>query len=50
MFCKFCEFSKETGGEYMTLFTGSDNRARNIYLYAGLRVVMSFVVMRKDFK
>lgn len=50
MFCKFCEFSKENGGEYMTLFTGSDNRARNIYLYAGLRVVMSFVVMRKDFK
>ena len=50
MFAIFCQKSKEDGGKYMTLFTGSDNRARNIYLYAGLRVVMSFVVMRKDFK
>ena len=34
----------------MTLFTGSDNKARNIYLYAGMRIVKSFAIMRKDFK
>ena len=50
MFCKLCEESKKNGAKYMTLFTGSDNRARNIYLYAGLKIVRSFVVMRKDFK
>lgn len=50
MFCELCRLSKENGGKFMTLFTGSDNRARNIYLYAGLRIVESFVVMRKEFK
>jgi len=48
LFCKLCEESKNNGAKYMTLFTGSDNRARNIYLYAGLRIVRSFVVMRKE--
>ncbi len=48
MFCKLCEESKKNGATYMTLFTGSDNRARNIYLYAGLRIVRSFVIMKKE--
>ena len=50
MFCVLCEESKKNGAKFMTLFTGADNRARNIYLYAGLRIVRSFTVMRKDFK
>ena len=50
MFCMLCKLSKDEGGKYMTLFTGADNRARNIYLYAGLRVAQSFVVMKKEFK
>ena len=48
MFCELCRRSKENGAKFMTLFTGSDNRARNIYLYAGLRIVQSFVVMKKE--
>lgn len=48
MFCMLCLKSKENGAKFMTLFTGSDNRARNIYLYAGLRIVQSFNIMRKD--
>lgn len=49
MFCMLCKYSKDAGGKYMTLFTGADNRARNIYLYAGLRVAQSFVIMKKEF-
>lgn len=49
MFCELCRKSKENGATFMTLFTGSDNRARNIYLYAGLKIVQSFVVMKKEF-
>lgn len=48
MFCYLCEKSKENGAKFMTLFTGSDNRARNIYLYAGLKIVQSFNIMRKE--
>jgi len=48
MFCELCNRSKQNGATFMTLFTGSDNRARNIYLYAGLKIVQSFNVMRKD--
>ena len=50
MFCELCLRSKENGAKFMTLFTGSDNKARNIYLYAGMRIVKSFAIMRKDFK
>ena len=50
MFCVLCEESKKNGAKFMTLFTGSDNRARNIYLYAGLRIARSFTVMRKELK
>lgn len=48
MFCTLCEKSKENGSTFMTLFTGADNKARNIYMYAGLRLVRSFAIMRKD--
>ncbi|HKM29594.1 MAG TPA: GNAT family N-acetyltransferase [Bacilli bacterium] len=48
MFCSLCQKSKENGSTFMTLFTGADNKARNIYLYAGLRVVRSFIIMRKE--
>ena len=34
----------------MTLFTGSDNKARNIYLYAGMKIAQSFAIMRKELK
>ncbi|HHU21404.1 MAG TPA: GNAT family N-acetyltransferase [Acholeplasma sp.] len=50
MFCELCLRSKQNGAKFMTLFTGSDNKARNIYLYAGMRIVKSFAIMRKDFK
>ena len=48
MFCMLCQKSKENGATFMTLFTGSDNRARNIYLYAGLKIAQSFNILRKD--
>ncbi len=50
MFCTLCQKSKENGASFMTLFTGSDNLARNIYMYAGLRIVQSFAIMRKELK
>lgn len=50
MFCSLCQKSKENGATFMTLFTGSDNKARNIYLYAGLKIVQSFAIMRKELK
>ncbi|CCY08211.1 putative acetyltransferase [Coprobacillus sp. CAG:698] len=48
MFCYLCLKSKENGAKFMTLFTGSENRARNIYLHAGLKIVQSFNIMRKE--
>ena len=48
MFCYFVQKSKENGGKFMTLFTGSENKARNIYLYAGLHIVASFAILRKE--
>ena len=50
LFCVLCQKSKENDAKFMTLFTGSDNPARNIYLYAGMGLVQSFAVLRKDFK
>ena len=48
MFCYFVNESKKNGGKFMTLFTGSENKARNIYLYAGLKIVDSFAILRKE--
>lgn len=50
MFSTLCQKSKENGATFMTLFTGSENKARNIYLYAGLKIVQSFAIMRKELK
>jgi len=50
LFCMLCQKSKENNATFMTLFTGSDNKAREIYLYAGMKIVQSFVALRKELK
>lgn len=50
LFCELCYHSKLYGAKYMTFFTGSDNLARNIYLYAGFKIVHSFAILRKELK
>lgn len=42
--------SKNNGAKFMTLFTGSTNPARNIYLGSGFKIVQSFAVLRKDLR
>ncbi len=49
LFCFECEYLKKLGASYMTFFTGLDNPARKIYLYAGFHVAQSFADMRKNF-
>ena len=34
LFCTLCQYSKEHGSKFMTFFTGLENPARNIYLFA----------------
>lgn len=48
LFCALCSQLKEMGAEYMTLFTGENNPARNIYEAAGFCVVRSWSDMRKE--
>lgn len=48
LFCHLCYESRKNGATFMSLFTGSDNPARNIYLYAGFKVRQSFAIMRKE--
>lgn len=50
LFCHLCYQSRVNGATFMSLFTGSDNPARNIYLYAGFKVRQSFAIMRKELK
>lgn len=50
LFCELVYQSKLNGAKFMTLFTGSENPARNIYLYAGFKIVQSFAILRKDLK
>lgn len=50
LFCELVYHSRNYGAKFMTFFTGSDNLARNIYLYAGFKVVHSFAIMRKELK
>lgn len=50
MFSYLCYQSKVNGAKYMTLFTGSENPARNIYMYAGFRLAKSFAILRKELK
>ena len=50
MFASLCIGLKEIGAQFMTLFTGENNPARNIYEAAGFKIVKSFADMRKDIK
>lgn len=50
LFCMLCQRSKENDAKFMTLFTGSENPAREIYLYAGMKLVQSFAILRKELK
>lgn len=47
LFSGLCNSLKEMGAQYMTLFTGEENPARNIYESAGFKVVRSWAVMRR---
>lgn len=48
LFYRLLEREKQSGAQYMSLFTGEDNHARFIYLGAGFRVVRTFGVMLKE--
>jgi len=48
LFCELVYQSKLYGAKFMTFFTGLDNLARNIYLYAGFKIVQSFAIMKKE--
>lgn len=48
LFYRLLQREKEVGARYMSIFTGVDNRAKNIYLEAGFRIVRTFAVMRKE--
>ncbi|MBQ9779887.1 MAG: GNAT family N-acetyltransferase [Clostridia bacterium] len=47
VFCEMCTRHAQNGGEFMSLYTGANNPARNIYEAAGFYVVRSFANMRK---
>lgn len=48
LFYRLLDREKRAGARYMSLFTGEQNRAGNIYLGAGFRVVRRFAVMTKE--
>lgn len=48
LFCTLCDSLKTMGADYMTLFTGENNPARNIYEAAGFSIVRTWADMRKD--
>ena len=50
VFCEMCARHKGGGADFMSLYTGEDNPARNIYESAGFRIVRSFADMRKVLK
>ncbi len=47
LFSTLCMALKEQGSTFMSLYTGEDNPARNIYEAAGFKIVRSFADMRK---
>ena len=47
LFCYLCRGLKEKGAEYMTLFTGENNPARNIYEDVGFSIIHTWADMRK---
>lgn len=50
LFSELAYYSKKNKATYMSLFTGADNLARNIYLYTGLKIVKAFFIMGKELK
>lgn len=48
LFYRLLQREKEVGSQYMSLFTGVDNHAKQIYLGAGFRIVRTFGVMLKE--
>lgn len=48
LFYELCRGLQGQGASYMTLFTGENNPARNIYEEAGFRIVRSWSDMRKQ--
>ena len=48
LFASLCMGLKEMGAGYMTLFTGENNPARNIYKAAGFKIVKSWANMRRE--
>lgn len=47
LFYRLLQREKEVGSQYMSLFTGETNHAKQIYLGAGFRIVRTFGVMLK---
>ena len=48
LFYRLLQREQEVGSKYMSLFTGVDNHAKQIYLGAGFRIVRTFGVMLKE--
>ena len=48
LFYRLLQREREVGSRYMSIFTGVNNRAKEIYMKAGFRVVRTFAVMRKE--
>ena len=48
LFYRLLQREKEVGSRYMSLFTGENNHAKQIYLGAGFRIVRTFGVMLKE--
>ncbi len=48
LFYRLLEAEQAVGARYMTLFTGIDNHAREMYRKAGFREVRRFAVMEKE--
>ena len=50
LFSGLCSELKEMGAEFMSLFTGETNPARNIYEAAGFKIVRTWADMRKEIR
>lgn len=48
LFYRLLEAEKAAGAQYMSLFTGKENPAKQIYLGAGFQIVRTFAVMIKE--
>lgn len=48
LFYRLLKREKEVGARYMSLFTGEENHAKQIYLGAGFQIVRTFSVMVKE--